>query len=98
MRVNIIRHFNIYHLPEKVRTGIDHFCGHYPIFYYKLLVVNIFQKDVQYFQPLLDAVFNFFPFFSTDDAWNNIKWKYFFNAFTAAINCKRDTLAHKKFL
>src|SRR4030095_16283181 len=37
------------------------------------------------------------PFFRSDNSWNNIKWKYSFNADIVAINGKCDALVHKKF-
>ena len=97
MGIDIKGHIHVHHLPYEIGTGIDQFCRNNPVFNNELLVIDIFQENIQCFQPLFDPFFNMFPLGGFEDTGNDVEGEDFFNAFPAAVNRERDALAHEQF-
>src|ERR1700760_56046 len=98
MNIDIMRHRESMHLPQKMRTAVDHLHRHYSVFQDKLVTIDVFEKKIKGLKPLFDARFDIGPFCCRDDSGDDIKGKYLFDPFAAAINGKGDPLAHKKSL
>ena len=73
VRVDIVRHVHVHHLAQKLRAGVHQRRRHDAVFQDELLVVNVFQEDIQRPQPLLDAGLNALPLGVVDDARDDVE-------------------------
>ena|ERR1700761_1587654 len=96
MDIDVVRDREVYHLPEKVRATVDHFRRNDPIFQNELIVIDVFEKKIEGFQPLFYTGFDEFPFGGSDDPGNDIEGEDLFNPFAAAIDGEGDALAHEE--
>jgi hypothetical protein len=58
----------------------------------ELIGIDIFQKNIECLNSLLDATLDVRPLLFGNNARNNIKRKDLFDAFPIAVNSKCDTL------
>src|ERR1700712_3258409 len=79
-----------------MRTRINNFNRDDAVLYDELVIINIFQEQVESSEPLLNAFLHKCPLFGSDNTRYDIKRKYLFYTLVATVNGKSDPLAHKQ--